>query len=91
MKVVASVFSWIGGVATSIIVWAYSIVFAMIKQDWVLVAIPIMYMIFALVILIWRQYATSHGSKIGCGVCTLLFCSVVGGILTLCIPDYMLY
>lgn len=89
MKAVASVFSWIGGVATVIIVWfSFAPLFG---YNSTYILIPLILTILDLIILIWRQYATSHGSKIGCGVCTLLFCSVVGGILTLCIPDYMLY
>ena len=55
---------------------------------WILIVIIA---IFQLIILIWRQSATSNGKKIGCGVCTLLFCSLVGGILTLCIPEDQLY
>ncbi|MFA6862119.1 MAG: hypothetical protein WCR56_07115 [Bacilli bacterium] len=31
--------------------------------------------------------ATSHDGLVGMGVVTLLFCSLVGGILMLCIPD----
>ncbi len=42
-------------------------------------------------ILIWRQYATSNGKKVACGVCTLIFASLIGGILTLCIPEEDLY
>jgi hypothetical protein len=31
--------------------------------------------------------ATSRSELIGIGVCTLIFCSTIGGILMLCIPD----
>ena len=47
--------------------------------------------ILRIIILIWREYATSNGKKVGCGVMTLIFCSVIGGILTLCIPEEQLY
>ena len=44
-----------------------------------------------LIILIWRQVAIMNGKKNASGVCTLLFCSRLGGILTLCIPEDELY
>ena len=89
MKTVASVFSWLGGIATAIIIWVSFAPALQYKSS--LIAVPIVYMIFDLIILIWRQVSTSNGKKVGCGVCTLLFCSVVGGILTLCIPEDQLY
>ena len=55
---------------------------------WVLLVVGI---ILRIIILIWRQNATNNGSKVGCGVCTLIFVSVIGGILTLCIPEEDLY
>lgn len=45
-----------------------------------------LFVFFRLFILIWRQISVSRGRKIGCGICTLLFVSVLGGIFTLCIP-----
>ncbi len=88
MKTVASVFSWLGGIATAIILWVSFIpLFTYGAYFW----IPLIYSVFDLIILIWRQSATSNGKKVGCGVCTLLFCSLVGGILTLCIPENQLY
>ena len=48
-------------------------------------------LILRIVILIWRQYSINHGKKVGCGVCTLIFVSLIGGILTLCIPEDDLY
>ena len=44
-----------------------------------------------IIILIWRQYSISNGRKIACGICTILFASVLGGIFTLCIPEKDLY
>lgn len=109
MKVAASIFSWIGGILTTIIGFitlsrGYEVIVTTYNYygyynsytqrvpypTWVWV-LWILFAIFRLIILIWRQYATSNGKKVGCGVCTLLFASVIGGILTLCIPDYDLY
>ena len=88
MKTVASVFSWLGGITTAIIIWlSFAPLFSYGSYFW----IPLIYMVLDLVILIWRQSATSNGKKVGCGVCTLLFCSLIGGILTLCIPEDQLY
>lgn len=39
-------------------------------------------------ILRWRNKCLDNGEKGGCGVVTLIFVSLIGGILTLCIPDY---
>ena len=113
MKTAATVFSWIGGVLTTILVIVYfakgidvpvqkcsygyygtgSCYMTTQHQSyplwvWIFVVIGI---ILRLIILIWRQYATSNGKKVACGVCTLLFVSLIGGILTLCIPDSDLY
>ena len=44
------------------------------------------YSFIILLILFWREGNTHYGKKVGCGICTLLFCSLIGGILTLCIP-----
>lgn len=38
-------------------------------------------------ILAWRQAALSNGKKVASGICTLIFVSFIGGILTLCIPE----
>ena len=38
-------------------------------------------------VLIWRQIAVEDGKKIACGICTIIFASAIGGILTLCIPN----
>lgn len=46
----------------------------------------VIFVIFRLIILIWRQSAVESGNKVGCGVCTLLFVSLIGGILTLALP-----
>ena len=47
--------------------------------------------ILRVIILVWRHHSIKNGKKVACGVCTLLFVSLVGGILTLCIPEEDLY
>ena len=59
-------------------------------DSWVWV-LWVVFLIVRLLILIWRQYAVSNGSKVACGIFTLLFASLIGGILTLCIPEDQLY
>lgn len=49
------------------------------------------YCLIMLIILVWRQGTTSYGKKVACGIFTLLFCSLIGGILTLCIPRNQLH
>ena len=44
------------------------------------------YLAIMIAILIWREISVSQGSKIACGIFTLLFAGMLGGILTLCIP-----
>ncbi len=88
MKTAASIFSWLGGLITAIIIWAnFAPLFNYGPYYW----IPLIYTIIELLILIWRESAVSKGNKVGCGVFTLIFASVIGGILTLCIPDSQLY
>ena len=47
----------------------------------------IIFVIVRFIILLWRQSSVANGRKVACGVCTLLFASLIGGILTLCIPE----
>lgn len=105
MRTAASVFSWLGGIVTTIFGFVYlskgqtvtyttyNIYYGYSQSTktapyptwlWVLWAI---FVIVRLIILIWRQVAVGNGNKVGCGICTLLFASVIGGILTLCIPE----
>ena len=102
MKVAASIFSWIGGIITTIVGFVtlsrgqtvtyysyyngYSYTQQVPYDSWVWF-LWIIFLILRLVILIWRQSSVSRGYKVGCGVCTLLFVSLIGGILTLCIPN----
>lgn len=113
MKTAASIFSWLGGIVTTIIAFitvakgidvpvvvtqcngyygcsSYTTTQHQASPGW-LWFLLIFFAIVRLIILIWRQYATSNGKKVGCGVCTLIFASIIGGILTLCIPEDQLY
>ena len=44
------------------------------------------YLAIMIAILIWREISVYQGNKIACGIFTLLFAGIIGGILTLCIP-----
>ena len=105
MRTAASVFSWLGGIATTIFGFVYlskgqTVTYTTYNyyygysQSTQTVPYPawlwvlwVIFVIVRLIILIWRQVAVENGNKVGCGVCTLLFASVIGGILTLCIPE----
>ena len=91
MKTAAAVFSWLGGIVTVIYTWVMVAIYAASLSMPALYVIPIVQTIIVLVVLIWRQVSVENGNKVGCGVCTLLFASLIGGILTLCIPDSQLY
>lgn len=105
MRTAASVFSWLGGIATTIFGFIYlsqgqtatyqqcnyyygcsTYTQKVAYPTWVWV-LWVIFVIIRLIILIWRQVAVENGNKVGCGVCTLLFASLIGGILTLCIPE----
>ena len=105
MRTAASIFSWLGGIATTIFgfvylskgqtvtyttynyYYGYSQSTQTVPYDtWVWV-LWVVFIFVRLIILIWRQCAVASGKKVGCGVCTLLFASLIGGILTLCIPE----
>lgn len=109
MRTAASIFSWLGGIATTIYGFVYlsqgqTVTYTTYNYyygysqhtekvpypTWLWV-LWVIFIIVRLIILIWRQTATSNGKKVGCGVCTLLFASLIGGILTLCIPERELY
>lgn len=104
MRTAASIFSWLGGIATTIFGFVFLSRGQTVTQTqcnyygchtysenvpypgW-LWALWVIFLILRLIILIWRQIAVGNGNKVGCGVCTLIFASVIGGILTLCIPE----
>lgn len=49
------------------------------------------YALLQVIILLWRRHALSEGNKIACGIATLIFVSIPGGILTLCLPQKELF
>ena len=49
-------------------------------------AIIVVILVGDLAILIWRQCSVSKGNKTASGIFTLIFVSLIGGILTLCLP-----
>lgn len=111
MRIVSSIFSWIGGVATMIVGFVrlsigyeadviyyvdglYPVKTGATKikpyDTWVWI-LWFVYLGGMLAILVWREISTRQGSKILFGILTLIFASLVGGILTLCIPDSELF
>lgn len=79
MRAVSSVFSWLGGVVT-----IFSLAPILFQNG--LVAVWIVYLIFAFCILIARSIALENDKKVAVGILTMIFVSFIGGILTLCIP-----
>ncbi len=92
MKVVACVFSWLGGIISIIIAFIYaSMLSGGAAGSWYFWVIAASYAIINISILIYRESQIRNGAKVASGVLTLIFCSLVGGILTLCIPEDQLY
>ena len=87
MKTAASIFSWIGGTLTMVYGWW---LFSPYLGMFGLFLIPLLNNLIIFIVLIWREYSVANGKKVACGVCTLIFCALVGGILTLCIPQNQL-
>ena len=83
MKIAASIVSWVGGIITIIMTWNQCAPLIAGGYAW----IPILLTVVMIGILIGREIAVPKGHKIALGVLTLLFVSLIGGILTLCIPD----
>lgn len=91
IRTLASIFSWIGGIITAIIVWVYfAFIISVFEMPNLFYAIPIGYSIIDFIILVWRETEVSSGRKTAAGVLTLIFCSLIGGIFTICIPDSQL-
>ena len=44
-----------------------------------------------LAVLFYREVSIYYCRKVKCGVLTIIFASILGGIFTLCIPEYSLY
>ena len=99
MKTVASALTWIGlGIRfiIGIIILAKGFtILEIISMQATTVSIPypwwvwILFFLFLgiqVVIAYYRDIEAEKGDKIGCGICTLLFVSLLGGIFTLLIP-----
>ena len=85
MKTAASVLSWIGGIATIASLWGS--IAPLFAYDVVWVLLPLLLTLATIAVLIYRQWATNHGTKVLAGILTIIFCGVLGGIFTLCIPE----
>lgn len=84
MKVASFIFSWLGGIVNSIIGLISLDYFGFGKiwfWNWVV------WIIIRIIILGCRENAVTNGKKVAVGVLTLLFVSIIGGILTLSIPE----
>ena len=107
MRKCSTVFTWIGGILSPIILIVRGFMGVVptevrtspysyyTKIEYVtpgwLWAIFIALIVLDIIGLIWREVSLRNGKKIGCGIFTIIFVSKVGGILTLCIPDEQLY
>lgn len=111
MKKAASIWSWIGGVLSTILEivyfangrlvtttrttggW-YPITYTTTErvpfEAWVWVLWAIWFGI-RIVVLIWREISVNNGNKVACGVLTIITSALLGGILTLCIPEDQLW
>ena len=99
MKVAASIFTWLEFVVVTIgtfiylwmlyAAWTFGDVDYSVSGPVAAVVLTIWTIAFVirLIICIWRQKAANEGNKVACGVCTLLFVSLLGGIFTLCIRN----
>lgn len=58
--------------------------------DWIWIIWGVMIAI-RIGVLIYRERQVYLGFKTKCGILTILFASLLGGILTLCIPEHILY
>ena len=106
MRTASTVICWIGFGIQALVSFIYLIVvsatasFGLSDVDgggaiaaWVIVIIWIIWIIAIVIqiaILRWRNKCLDNGEKGACGVVTLLFVSLLGGILTLCIPQHEL-
>lgn len=85
MKVAAAVLSWIGGIVSIGAMWGS--ISPLIVDDTVWLLLPLFYTLITIGVLIYRQWATNHGHKVLPGILTIIFCGLLGGIFTLCIPE----
>ena len=62
MKVAAAVLSWIGGVLSIAIIWIN--ISPLFAYDAAWLVLPLFLTLITIAVLIYRQWATNHGSKI---------------------------
>lgn len=104
MKTAAAIFSWLGGIGNIVVGFIYALMWNkyiiylngysyrlsdILSPIWVWFFWGIG-LIVNIILLGWRQNSVEDGNKVGCGICTLLFVSFIGGVLTLCIPESQL-
>lgn len=101
MRVASSFFSWLFGVGTMVFYFIFSsggqyvtsidpetnkvVVDRVPWPIWFWIMLIVLAVI-RIIVLIWREIALSKHKKMACGICTLLFVSIIGGVLTLAIP-----
>ena len=106
MKIAASILSWLGGALTTILEIIFlsngqTVAYIDARtNDIVLKQEPYSFWLWffwiplvglRIFILIYREISVNNGRKVAAGVLTLVFAGVLGGIFTLCTPDYMLF
>ena len=102
MKKAAKIVSWIGGAQTVVLLWIIFVIAALKNANSgshsdirslitiMLFLIPLILTGIIIAILIWRDRSVNSGYKKVCGIVTMIFVSLLGGILTLAIPKNVL-
>ena len=93
MKIASTIFSWLGGIVN--LVYGLIFLFKGVNVNGVRYSYApwVWFLFFAfiianIVILIWRQIVVENGDRaIACGVFTIIFVSIIGGILTLFVKE----
>ena len=88
MRIASNIFTWVVGLLEGIAALIVTLYEVSKDDSWAFIILAIG-LIFRLTIMIWRQIAVNDGgSTIAAGICTLIFVSIVGGILTILLNDY---
>ena len=83
----ACFWSWFVGIGEIIVSWIYSVAYYHFYNKLAfLLIISAVFTLEVVIILIYRELSVAIEKKTAAGVLTLLFVSIPGGILTLCIP-----
>ena len=85
MKTAAITMTILGGIASIVIYWVSFI--ALISKTPAFASIPGILTLLTFFMLIIYCAEIGRGEKTGAGIIAILFCCVIGGILTLCIPE----